>query len=256
MSSTICELSYWKSGISVAQVGVSSKHPQNHASSGSSCAAISSIDLFVTPFLFSKTGKVMPCPFSTRNKLIWIKIKVWNIKKTSILPRAGACLSEPIWILLHLANSVQSHPKSISGNRSSFKRWLSFSLQVPASVHRRADVKHPSFSEGLSLLPSVSWIHIHIITVPSQASFPLQSRGLGRCQGHVTRKWKCLLPLIDGPGGWGRGHVTSPGTQLWAQTWEFNSNWGELGLEEAEEFLREPLYLSQTPAFLHSHCCK
>ena len=89
--------------------------------------------------------------------------------KTSILPRASACLSEAIWILLHCANLVQSHPKSISGNWPSLERWLSFSLQVSAAVHFSVGAKS-SFSEDFSLMPGITCINIHISTVPSQAT--------------------------------------------------------------------------------------
>lgn len=67
-----------------------------------------------------------------------------------------------------------------------------------------------------------------------------------RCQGRVTGRWSW---------SWWRGQVTRPDTQLWTHTWEFTSDSESLGSEEAEEFLRETLYLSWTPAFLHGRCC-
>lgn len=112
----MCGISYFKQGVPLTQVGVSSTHLLF------SCCYISnrSFSDFISFSL--KEKKWYPCPFSARNKLTWIKIKVWNMKKTSILPRASACLSKPIWNLLHCAHLVQSHPKSISVNQSSLER--------------------------------------------------------------------------------------------------------------------------------------
>lgn len=111
------------------------------------------------------------------------------MKKTSILPKAIACLSEAICILLHLTYLEQSHPKSISVLCSSLKRGLSFSLQVLASMHCNVG----TLFEDFSLLPSISWIHIHFISVPSQATVYLQACSLCRCQSQVTGRWRCSL---------------------------------------------------------------
>lgn len=112
----MCGISYLKQGVPVIQVSVPSKHLLIP------CCYISNRPFsdFIS-FSLKKT-KWCPCPFCARNKLTWIKINVRNMKKTSILPRASACLSKAIWILLHCAHLVQSHPKSISVKQSSLER--------------------------------------------------------------------------------------------------------------------------------------
>lgn len=77
-----------------------------------------------------KEKKWYPCPFSARNKLTWIKIKVWNMKKTSILPRASACLSKAIWNLLHLCTLGAKSSKINFGKPVFIRKALSSSLHV------------------------------------------------------------------------------------------------------------------------------
>ena len=168
LSSTMCKLSYLKSGVSVTPAGVSSTHRIIQLWPSLCRHVIARPFSDSIPFLQNSqscTTALFPLG------ICWLGLKVWNRKKTSILPRARACLSEPIWILLHLANLMQSHPKISFRKLIFIKRWLSFPLQVSASMHCSADAKS-SFSEGLSLLHSISCIQIHIISVSSQDSFP------------------------------------------------------------------------------------
>ena len=194
LSSTTCKLPYLKSGVSVAPVGASSTHR--------TIQLWPSLRHYVITRPLSDS---IPCLQNSQSctpalfplGISWFGLKVWNIKKTSILPRASACLSEPIWMLLHLANWMQSHPK-ISFRKLIFnKRWLAFPLQVPASMHCSADAKS-SFSEGLSLLPSVSCIQIHIISGSSQDSFPSKAV----VSADAKAMWQGGDPGADEGGRW------------------------------------------------------
>ena len=134
--------------------------------------------------------------------------------------------------------------KSVSGNWSLLKDGWPF---LSKFLHLCIVVLMPSHHFlRVCLYCPASPVFRSTLSVCPARTLPLQSFSLSRCQGRVTGRWSW---------SWWRGQVTRPDTQLWTHTWEFNSDSGSLGSEEAEEFLRETLYFSWTPAFLHGRCC-
>lgn len=140
-----------------------------------------------------KKTKWYSCPFSARDKLTWIKINVRNMKKTSILPRASACLSKAIWILLHCAHLMQSHPESISVNQTSLERRCPLSFMFLQLCIAVLEMCH--YFPRVSFYCPASPVLVSISSLFSARPLPLQSCSLCRCQSHVTGRWRCSPAL-------------------------------------------------------------